>query len=142
MPQTLGQEVTSRIPGMQKSTPVRLDIFGQPVEKAGGKLNVMLNPLPFTPDRRAKDPLVAEMSRIGVSIGAMGKKKGEDFGMYQYRQREAGKWVREDLESLVRSEEYRTSAPDEQRRLMKRTVESARNEFSRYLKENYDIEGE
>lgn len=142
MPQTLEQEVTSRIPGMQKSTPVRLDIFGQPVEKAGGKLNVMLNPLPFTPDRRSKDPLVAEMSRIGVSIGAMSKKKGEDFGMYQYRQREAGKWVRQDLEGLLQSEEYRTATPDEKRRLMKRTVEDARTEFSRYLKENYDIEGE
>ena len=102
----------------------------------------MLNPLPFTPDRRAKDPLVAEMSRVGVSIGPLGKRSGEPIEMYQWRQREAGKFVRQDLEALVQSPEYRQASTTEQRKLIKKTVESARDELSRWVKANYNMEYE
>lgn len=142
MPQSLAQQITSRLPGLQETAPARLDIFGQPVEKAGGIANVMLNPLPFTPDRRAKDPLVAEMSRVGVSIGPLGKKSGEPIEMYQWRQREAGKFVRQDLEALVQSPEYQQASATEQRKLIKKTVESARDELSRWVKANYNMEYE
>jgi hypothetical protein len=140
MPQNLLQQVTSKIPGLQDTAPERLNIFGEPVQKAKGIINVGVNPLPFTADQRSNDPLVREMSRIGANIGALGKNTGEAFERYQYRQREAGKFVRQDLEALVQSQEYQEADLEEKRHLMQSTVTKARNDLDRYLKETYNIE--
>lgn len=140
LPQTTLQNISSRIPGMQSSTPMRLNIFGEPVEKPKGVLNVMLNPLPFTPDVRSKDPLIKEMSRVGVNIGAMKKGTGEDMAMYQYRQKEAGAFVREDLESLVQSDEYQQADTASQKQMIRSTVTKARKDFSDWLKDNYNLD--
>lgn len=140
LPQTLAQQVTSRIPGLQETAPMRLNIFGEPVQKAKGVTNVMLNPLPFTRDVRSTDPLVRELSRTGVAIGAMGRKKGEDFATYQYRQREAGQWVRQDLEALVQSEAYQQASVTQQRTLIRESVNRSRREFAAWLKQNYQME--
>lgn len=139
LPQTALQSITSRIPGMQDETPVRLDIFGEPVEKAGGLLNTAINPLPVTTDRTTKDPIVAEMARVKAQVGAIGRKKGEDIAMYQYRQREAGKFVREDLTALMSSAEYQQADDDMKRQMINDTVEQARRDLSQYLKDNYGI---
>lgn len=142
LPQTMAQQVTSRIPGLQETAPARLNIFGEPVQKASGALNVAVNPLPFTRDVRSTDPLVRELSTTGVNIAAMAKKKGESMDLYQYRQREAGRYVREDLEALVQSPTYQEADLTQKRQLIQRTVRSARDEFARWLKENYQIEDE
>ena len=139
-PQSLVESITSRIPGMQETAPVRLNIFGEPVRKAGGLLNTMVNPLTGTPDVREQDPLVAELSRAKVNIPAMKRAKGESLEMYQYRQRGAGEFVREDLEALVASEEYRAASLQEKQRLIKQTYSKARRDFSAYLKENFSID--
>lgn len=140
LPQTMLQNISSRIPGMQDTAPMRLNIFGEPVEKPKGMLNVMMNPLPFTPDVRAKDPLVKEMSRVGVNIGAMKRAAGEDMATFQYRQKEAGAFVRQDLEALVQSDDYLQADSASQKKMIRATVTKARTDFSDWLKENYDID--
>lgn len=139
-PQSLTESIASRIPGMQETAPARLNIFGEPVQAPTGALNTMVNPLTGSPDVRQTDPLVAELARVKANIGALGKKKNEPFELYQYRQREAGKFVKEDLAALFQSPEYQQAPVEEQRKLIKRTVASARNDLSQWLKANYNID--
>lgn len=139
LPQTVGQAVTSRIPGLQETAPMRLDIFGEPVEKAAGLANVALNPLPATRDRTKTDPVVAEMSRVKAAVAPMARGSGEDMALYQYRQREAGKFVREDLTSLMQSEEYQAADDATKRELIQDAVTAARRDLATYLKENFGI---
>ena len=140
MPQTAGQAITSRLPGMQETAPVRLNIFGEPVQAPSGAINTMINPLTGSPDVRETDPVVAEMARVKVNIGAMARKSGEDLEMYQYRQREAGKFVREDVTALVQSPEYQAADDATKRQLIKDAVEQARRDLADYLKQNYGME--
>lgn len=137
-PEGIVQSVTSRIPGLQETAPERLNIFGEPVQSGGG-VGTMISPLPGSPDIRETDPLVAEMARVKVNIGALGKTKGESPELYQYRQREAGKFVKEDLTALFQSPEYQGADIETQRQLIKDTVEKARRDLSDYLRENFGI---
>jgi hypothetical protein len=138
-PENLVQEIASRIPGLQEMAPARLDIFGEPVRSGGGAVNTMLNPLTSTADRRATDPLVAELSRVGANIAPMSRKKGETTEMYNYRQREAGRVIRQELAALIQTGEYRSLPAKEQRRLIADTIRSVRRELSDYLEENFGI---
>ena len=138
-PENLLQEVASRIPGLQEAAPVRLNIFGEPVQSGGGVLNTMVNPLTSTSDVRETDPLVKELSRVGVNISAMSRAKGETTEMYNYRQREAGRVIRQDLTELVQSNDYNMATPENQKRMILDAVRSVRRELSDYLKNEYGI---
>lgn len=139
-PQSITEAVASRVPGLQDVAPARLNIFGEPVQKSEGLINTMINPLTGTPDVRQRDPLVQEMADVGAEVGAMRRKKGETLEMYQYRQREAGAFVREDLQTLIASEEYRLASKDEKRQLIEETVKRARRDLDAYLKSEYNID--
>lgn len=138
-PENLLQEIASRVPGLQEMAPARLNILGEPVRSGGGVLNTMLNPLTSTEDVRETDPLVKELSRVGVNISAMSRGKGETTEMYNYRQREAGRVIRQDLTELVQSNDYNMATPEERKRLILDTVRSVRRELSDYLKSEYNI---
>lgn len=138
-PQSMGEAITSRIPGLQETAPARLNIFGEPVQKAGGLLNTMVNPLTGSPDIREQDPLVAELAKVQANVPAMKRDKKESLEMYQYRQREAGAFVREDLTALVQTEDYLAAPPEEKRKMILDTVQQARRDFARYLKETFAI---
>ena len=142
LPQSAKEAITSRIPGMQETAPERLNIFGQPTQKAGGFINTMINPMTSTADVREQDPLVRELSSVGANIPAMKRKTDETMEMYQYRQREAGAFVREDLEALVGTEEYQVASADEKRRMLQDAAQKARRDFDRYLKETFAISPE
>jgi len=124
---------------MQDTAPARLDIFGEPVRSGGGVLNTMVNPLTSTADRRAIDPLVAELSRVGANIAPMSRGKGESTEMYNYRQREAGRVIRQTLTELIQSNDYNAATPTQRRRLIRDVVQSVRRELSDYLREQYNI---
>jgi hypothetical protein len=140
LPQNVVQEVTSRIPGLQGNTPVRLNVFGEPVQKPSGVFNTAISPLPASQDLRGSDPLIGELSRVGANVGALKRGNGEAIEMYQYRQREAGKFLREDLTALFQSPEYREADPTEQRRLISKASRDGRTELGRLLKESYQID--
>lgn len=142
LPQTIGQEITSRIPGLQGDTPVRLNVFGEPVQKPSGVFNTAISPLPASQDTRESDPMIAELSRVKANIPAIKQQTGEPIEMYQYRQREAGKFLREDLSALFQSPEYLEADPAEQRKMIIRASEAGRDELSRLLKESYQIDTE
>ena len=140
LPQSIGQEITSRIPGLQGNTPVRLNVFGEPVQKPSGVFNTAISPLPASRDLRGSDPLIEELSRVGANVGALQRGKGEAIEMYQYRQQEAGKFLREDLTALFQSPEYLEADPTEQRRLISKASRDGRTELGRLLKESYQID--
>ena len=140
LPQSIGQEITSRIPGLQGNTPVRLNVFGEPVQKPSGVFNTAISPLPASRDLRGSDPLIEELSRVGANVGALQRGKGEAIEMYQYRQQEAGKFLREDLTALFQSPEYLEADPAEQRRLISKVSRDGRAELGRLLKESYQID--
>ena len=140
LPQSIGQEITSRIPGLQGDTPVRLNVFGEPVQKPSGVFNTAISPLPASRDLRGSDPLIEELSRVGANVGALERGKGEAIEMYQYRQQEAGKFLREDLTALFQSPEYLEADPTEQRRLISKVSRDGRAELGRLLKESYQID--
>jgi len=140
LPQTIGQEITSRIPGLQGDTPVRLNVFGEPVQKPSGVFNTAISPLPASQDTRESDPMIAELSRVKANIPAIKRQTGEPIEMYQYRQREAGKFLREDLTALFQSPEYLEADPATQREMITRASEAGRSELSRLLKESYQID--
>jgi hypothetical protein len=140
LPQNFVQEVTSRIPGLQGNTPVRLNVFGEPVQKPSGVFNTAISPLPASQDLRESDPLIEELSRVGANVGALQRGNGEAIEMYQYRQQEAGKFLREDLTALFQSPEYLEADPTEQRRLISKASRDGRTELGRLLKESYQID--
>ena len=140
LPQSVGQEITSRIPGLQGDTPVRLNVFGEPVQKPSGVLNTAVSPLPASQDTRESDPMIAELSRVKANIPAIKRQTGEPIEMYQYRQIEAGKFLREDLGALFQSPEYLEADPATQREMIIRASEAGRSELRRLLKESYQID--
>jgi hypothetical protein len=142
LPQTIGQEITSRIPGLQGNTPVRLNVFGEPVQKPSGVFNTAISPLPASQDLRESDPMIAELSRVKANIPAIKRQTGESIEMYQYRQREAGKFLREDLGALFQSPEYLEADSATQRKLIDQAQKRGRAELSRLLKETYQIDTE
>ena len=132
-PLTMGESIRSRIPGLADDIPARINVFGEPVTRAEGLL------VPMTKDRRAMDPLVREMARVGAQVGAVSKKRDESPAMFRWRQSEAGKWVRQGMEELVNTSEYRAAPVEEQRDMLKEVAESERRAFTKYIREAYGI---
>jgi hypothetical protein len=137
LPQSVGQSLTSRIPGLQSTAPQRLDIFGEPVEKAKGLLNVAVNPLPTTADVRTKDPLVKELSDVGAVIGAVSKHSGESMDIYQYRQKGAGQWLREDLTALLKDPAYIAASKADKKLMIETQAQKTRSAFDREFNDTF-----
>lgn len=141
LPQTMGQQITSRIPGMQETTPMRLNVFGEPVQKPRGVFNVAINPLPFSPDVRSTDPLVRILSESKIAIPALPRKKktGETMEMYQYRQRETGRILRQQLTELVQRPEFIQASPEDRQTMVTKLTRSIRAAHAQWLKENFNM---
>jgi hypothetical protein len=137
LPQSVGQSFTSRIPGLQSTAPQRLDIFGEPVEKAKGLLNVAVNPLPTTADIRTKDPLVKELSDVGAVIGAVSKHSGESMDIYQYRQKGAGQWLRDDLTALLKDPAYIAASKADKKLMIETQAQKTRSAFDREFNDTF-----
>jgi hypothetical protein len=133
MPGSMGEAIRMRIPGLEESVPVRRNIFGQPLERARGAL------LPTMRDQRELDPLVAEMARVGARVGAMDKGKDETAELYDYRTRRAGQEVRAAMEEVVASEGYRSATPEVQKEILEDVAKQVRSDFSRWLRDTYNI---
>lgn len=135
LPQTLGESVLSRIPGLNKGIPERLNVFGEPVQKPSGLLNVAVSPLPASEDIRQRDPLVAEMSSVGVELGPLSRGKDqrgtqESLESYQNRQRLAGTALRQGLERLIASPGYQKASPERKKERIEQQAERIRKRFS------------
>ena len=101
-PRGIVQGVQSRLPGAE-NLPARIDQFGRPVAGSGaGRLFD-----PFLSRDASDDPLVAEMQRVGASVGRLGRKQGEAGPDYERRARRVGERFQRDLRRLVSGGRYR-----------------------------------
>jgi len=70
-PQGIGQELESRIPGLTRRVPPRVDASGQPIMRPTNALGGF-NPFPVSTERG--DPVLSELARLGISAGNAPKK--------------------------------------------------------------------
>lgn len=139
MPETLGQTLQSRIPGLADKVPSRLNIFGQPHRGRSGVFDVAINPLGGSQDKRQTDPIIAALAQAGVSVAPLVRHRKETIEQYQWRQRESGQWLHEDLTTLLQSPEYQQADQNERQRLIKDQVRRTRADFSKELREQFGI---
>lgn len=97
----------ARVPVASRSLAPRLDQFGRPIRRSQGVLGSLFDPTSPRTDRRAHDPLVAELAENDVNLTQLQKRPGEDDAAFRERQAGEGRYLRAALEATVRSEEYR-----------------------------------
>ena len=131
-PETMGQAVAARIPGLSQNVPARQDIFGQVVRRpegpAGRTMRSLADPFASSRDRAVNDPLVAEMQRVGATVGALPHGKNETPDAYRERSARTGAMVRRELDALVASEVYRQATTEEQAKLIPKVVNDVRDD--------------
>ncbi len=66
-PKGIGETVKAGVPGLSPSLPPRLERFGQEVTRPGGAIRRVADP--FNVSAVNDDPVVAELGRLGVSMG-------------------------------------------------------------------------
>lgn len=140
MPQSLSDALRARIPGMGGDIPKRLNIFGGQVGTTRGVFDTALNPLGGVPDVRATDPVVRAMNEAGVAVAPIMRRKGEPIATYQWRQKEAGQWIHDDLQALIALPEYQAATKAERAELIKDQVRRTRSAFSRQVKAQYGVD--
>lgn len=66
-PKGVGESMAARLPGLSQNVPARLDRFGRDVQREGGPMRRALDP--FNVSTESDDPVLAELGRLGVSMG-------------------------------------------------------------------------
>jgi hypothetical protein len=107
-----GEAIRSRIPGLSDDLPARVDALGGDRRRTGGLLSTLVDPTNPSADRRETDPIVAELSRLGVSVPPLKRKEGQGWDAHNERQRIYGVTLREALAELIGSEDYQGIATE------------------------------
>ena len=118
------------VPGLSRSVEPRLDRFGNEVTRPGGPLRRAADPFNVSPV--SDDPVLGELGRLGVSMGAQTARmslpghatptRAEDFAIRQLKGTATGRV----LARLIDSPAY-TRLPDHARReLLERAIERTR----------------
>jgi hypothetical protein len=135
---SIPETLAANIPGLSKMVEPRLTIFGEPVERPGGKLRAVLRAVPT---EIPKDVLSNELSRLEINITFPSKKvMGIELDDEDYRKLKtiAGQRTKEALQRLVSSAYYHRLPDEWKKKLIMRTVNQARDiariEFLRQTK--------
>lgn len=150
-PATVGQAFKAKIPGLSKDVPAARDIFGEAVRDERSAPERFLSPIARS--RADKDPLAAELVRLGISVAPPSKeppllpkqpgqpqKKAElDEAELDALRTARGKAMKEALEPIVGSPQYRAMAADQeqQKEMLRRVIAQAHmrvNQIARGLK--------
>jgi hypothetical protein len=123
-PQTIADRVASRIPGLSRTVPARRNVFGEPIarspmERVAGMVS------PFQMRTSADTPLLAEMRRLGVTVGKPSRTiriAGEAIERTREEYTDLlttiGPATRAELEYAVTSPEYAQLADEERAALL------------------------
>lgn len=126
-PENVGEALLARIPGMTGKVAPRVDIFGQEVKVPGGKLNLVD---PFSTKEAIDDPVINEAKRIGTTIGMPSqtvdgiKLTNKEYAVFQTVN---GQTMREVLEVVIQSDEYKGASPQEQKKMFEKVVREVRD---------------
>ena len=115
------------IPGLSQALPERLDQFGEPVIRPQGVGGQLVDLFRSAPDRRADDPLLAEIDRVGALVGSRRRERGEESQATYNRFLEAeGPMLRGVLELAIQSPEYTALSDDAKREYIETIVRRVR----------------
>ena len=97
-PRGILEALAARIPGASQTVPPRLDPFGQPMTSRGGVLKQLTD---VTYSRAASDdPLIQELSRLGVTVGFPSRQRTEGVGRDRERVMRSPDEYRDFLEAV------------------------------------------
>lgn len=100
------EAIRSRVPGPSHDLALRLNQFGEERRRTGAVGTAMLNPLTRSADRRASDPVTAEVARVGVTVPLFKRIEGQAPEQHNERQRLYGQELRAPLAELIESDDY------------------------------------
>jgi hypothetical protein len=105
---TVVQNVIRAIPFASRGLPIRRNAFGEPLERSSGLVNTFINPLKPRADRRVDDPLIAEIARVGATVGRIRILGAEDESerAFDLRSEITGTAVANGLRELIASDFY------------------------------------
>lgn len=130
-PTDMADVFQARIPGLSRKVAPAVDQFGQPAKREGGILDALFNPMRRTRDRTASDPLLAEMARLGVTVGRRGASAGRTKAQAAQLAATEGPGLRAALEDLVQQEGYRQASDEERADVVLRIVSRIRGRTGR-----------
>jgi hypothetical protein len=96
----------SRIPGLSKRLEPKVNQLGEDVEREQGLAATFFDPTNARTDRRAQDPLVGELARVGAQLTKLKREKGEAPSAFTARQRLYGQTLENVLQQVIASEDY------------------------------------
>jgi len=135
-PEGIMQSIQSRIPGLSKSLPARLDRFGRPVTRGDSfmeRVGQVSDPFYSRPIRTGEDPVLAELGRVGVSsFGPRRAGRDETRDDVRSKVEFEGPILYREIGALMRSPEY-ARLPDELRRdQIERLITNIRSYSTQY----------
>jgi hypothetical protein len=141
--QSMVNRVKARVPGLRETLPARLNAWGEEVPSAGRLGPDVVSP--FTVRTAKSDPVVEELLRTGLRVGAVGKsvdkvtlttQQRHDYGWL------SGHYIRQDLADVVRSAEWVGASDDERRKWFDEIKRDARDDARADLRLGYDDDDE
>jgi len=130
--ETTIQRVQARVPGVRRKLEPQVDILGQPRERVGNPLEVLIDPT--RPSPKKTTPVTEELRRLmdagyKISPTAVGDRKG--FKALSQREntklwRFTGLVVNDKLESLFQLEQYKRLADDQKGKAINSIVKQAK----------------
>lgn len=105
--ETLPEAFGARLPGVSRTLPAQIDVFGKPKERIPGLVMALFDPFSTRVDVTQYDTLIKELADINAGISKISKRKGESSQLYRLRQIQYGEKLRWALEALIETPHYK-----------------------------------
>lgn len=133
VPESIFQAVEARIPGLTGRVALRRDIFGEPIEPGGGRLNLID---PFASKRAVDDPVINEAKKIGTTIGlpsqtiSKTRLTEKEYSIYQ---KVNGRIMKIALQQLIDNPQYQNLSSSEKVKEFEKLVTNVRSQMNDLL---------
>jgi hypothetical protein len=142
--QPVVEQVKSAIPGLSKTVPSRLDVFGQEVKKSGKEGWKAL--LPVNPTQANGDPVVKELDRLEIPVGFAQKtlskkvdgervKRKLTRAEYLDYQKAVGQAIRDNISKVIARPEYADKSDKWKKTRIEKAISNARSDVGTPIRE-------